>query len=94
MRLRAGPAGRALLVLSVLALSGAPGGKGVAQSVGGLEGRVVTSDGSVVVDATVRVMALGRRVAVDDSGFFSFQNLPSGSYLVEAVSPRSGQAVE
>jgi iron complex outermembrane receptor protein len=94
MRLRTEKGGQALLTLSILVFSVAPGERGVAQSTGGLQGRVVTADGTVVDDATVRVMALGRRLAVDDSGDFSFQNLPSGSYLVEAVSPRFGQAVE
>ena len=39
-------------------------------------------------------MALGRRVAVNESGVFLFENIPEGSYLIEAVSPRFGQAVE
>jgi iron complex outermembrane receptor protein len=65
-----------------------------AQGTGTLTGRVVTADGSVATDALVRVIALGRRVPVTESGMFLFQDLPAGSYLVEAVSPRSGQAVE
>lgn len=65
-----------------------------AQSLGTLTGRVVTADAEMAADAWVRVMALGRRVAVNESGVFLFEDLPAGSYLVEAVSPRSGQAVE
>lgn len=64
------------------------------QSLGTLTGRVVTADAAMASDAWVRVMALGRRVAVNESGVFLFEDLPAGSYLVEAVSPRSGQAVE
>lgn len=64
------------------------------QTLGALTGRVLTADGSPAEDARVRVMALGRRVAVNESGFFLFEDLPSGSYLVEAVSPRFGQAIE
>jgi iron complex outermembrane receptor protein len=65
-----------------------------AQTLGTLTGRVLTADGSPAEDARVRVMALGRRVAVNESGFFLFEDIPSGSYLVEAVSPRFGQAIE
>lgn len=61
---------------------------------GTLMGRVVTADASAVDDAWVRVMSLGRRVRVNESGFFLLENLPAGSYLVEAESPRSGRAVE
>jgi iron complex outermembrane receptor protein len=63
------------------------------QGTGTLTGRVVTADGSVANDALVRVLALGRRVPVTQSGMFLFQDLPAGSYLVEAESPRSGQSV-
>ena len=84
-----------LLVLSSpwLAILGALSPLG-AQTLGSLTGRVVTADGSPAEDARVRVMALGRRVPVNESGVFLFEEIPSGSYLVEAVSPRFGQAVE
>ena len=65
-----------------------------AQSLGTLTGRVVTADGTPAEDTRVRVMALGRRVAVNESGVFLFEDLPAGSYLLEAVSPRFGQAIE
>ncbi len=65
-----------------------------AQALGTLTGRVLTADGSVAQDARVRIMALGRRVAVNESGLFLFEDVPSGSYLVEAESPRFGHSVE
>ncbi len=65
-----------------------------AQTLATLTGRVLTADGSVADDARVRIMALGRRVAVNESGLFLFEDVPSGSYLVEAESPRFGHSVE
>jgi iron complex outermembrane receptor protein len=88
---------RVLLLLALLSLPldlWRPG-DGVAQETAGtLTGRVVTADASAAEDAWVRVMSLGRRVQVNESGFFLLENLPAGSYLVEAESPRSGRAVE
>lgn len=81
------------ILVFLLFLHGAPGPLH-AQNLGTLTGRVLTADGSPAEDARVRVMALGRRLPVNESGFFLFEAIPSGSYLVEAVSPRFGQAIE
>ncbi len=64
------------------------------QETGSVMGNVVRADGAEAPDATVRIVSLGRRVEVDSAGTFLFQNVPSGSYLVEAQSPRFGHAVE
>ena len=64
------------------------------QELGVLNGRVVTADGSVVWDAEVRVLSLGRRVSVNEAGEFTVDRLPAGSYLVEASSPRFGHSLE
>jgi len=87
------PACPILLALS-LSLTGPVTNSLSGQGLGTLNGRVGTADGSVVQDAQVRLMALGRRVAVNEAGEFSFDGIPAGSYLVEAVSPRFGQALE
>lgn len=83
---------RRLLVLG--ALSVAPLGGLAGQDTGSLAGRVVNADGEPVSDADVRIMELGRRVSVKDSGTFGFDALPPGEYLVEATSLRSGHKVE
>jgi iron complex outermembrane receptor protein len=65
-----------------------------AQEKGSLVGRVVTAGGEPVTDAQVRVVALGIRTAVGESGQFALLDLPPGEHLVQALSPRYGQAVE
>lgn len=67
---------------------------GSAQETASLSGRVVNAGGQPATDAEVRVPALGIRVAVEESGQFILAGLLPGDYLVEAFSPRFGQAVE
>jgi iron complex outermembrane receptor protein len=61
---------------------------------GSLTGKVTTLDGQPVADAQVRLVELNRRTSVDEGGTFRFENVPAGSYLLEAVSRRLGTAVE
>ena len=65
-----------------------------AQATGSLAGRVVAADGTPATDAEVRMQDLSRRATVDETGGFSFRNLPPGSFLVEATSARFGRSVE
>ncbi len=64
------------------------------ETTGSLRGQVVTADGAPVGDAVVRITDLARRQTVNEAGAFLFLSLPSGSFLVEATSPRFGRAVE
>ncbi len=84
--------GSYLLALAVLIASG-PSALW-AQATGALTGRVTAADGTPATDAQVRLQDLGRRVAVGESGQFALLDLPPGSFLVEATSPRFGRAVE
>lgn len=61
---------------------------------GAIEGRVTTSDGGVVEDAEVLVAELRRRTMAGADGTFRFEGLPAGTYLLEAVSARYGNAVD
>jgi iron complex outermembrane receptor protein len=80
-----------LAALGLLLLSAAHVG---AQSTGTLTGRVVAADGTPATDAVVRIQDLSRLTEVGESGQFLFLDLPAGSFLVEATSPRYGRAVE
>jgi iron complex outermembrane receptor protein len=64
------------------------------QSTGTLSGRVLSAGGSPAADARVTLLELKRRAAVADDGAFRFENIPPGTYLLEAQSPRSGYAIE
>jgi iron complex outermembrane receptor protein len=69
-------------------------GQAAAQGTGAVTGRVIAADGTPAADAEVRIQDLVRRVSVGESGQFLFLNLPAGSFLIEATSPRFGRAVE
>jgi iron complex outermembrane receptor protein len=59
-----------------------------------IEGRVTTSDGGVVEDAEILVAELRRRTRAGADGAFRFEGIPAGTYLLEAVSARYGNAVD
>ncbi len=61
---------------------------------GGIAGKVTTLDGQPVADAEVRIIELNRRASVDGEGKFRFENVPAGSYLLEASSRRLGNSVQ
>ena len=65
-----------------------------AQATGAITGRVTAADGAPATDAQVRLQDLARRVTVGESGQFALLDLPPGSFLIEATSPRYGRAVE
>jgi iron complex outermembrane receptor protein len=67
---------------------------GAAQELGNLTGRVINAGGGPATDAEVRILALGLRVEVGESGQFTFPGIPQGEYLVEASSARFGESVE
>jgi iron complex outermembrane receptor protein len=58
-----------------------------------ISGRVVSATGQPVVDAQVDLVELGRRARVDASGSFRFEQVPAGTYLLQAHSPRYGSSV-
>jgi iron complex outermembrane receptor protein len=49
--------------------------------------------GIVAADAVVEIVELRRRLAVDRDGRFRFEGLAGGDYLLQARSPRWGQAI-
>src|SRR5687767_10276088 len=59
-----------------------------------LEGRALTASGTPASGARVTILELKRRTIATDDGSFRFENVPPGNYLIEAVSPRHGSAVE
>jgi len=83
---------RALLLgLSALLLANA---SALAQDTGSIAGRLVTEDGSPVVDATVTLIDRRQQTSVDAEGTFRFDALAPGPYLVHAESARHGTLVE
>ena len=65
-----------------------------AQDTGSIAGRLVTENGSPVVDATVTLIEKRQQTAVDAGGTFLFDGLPAGQYLVQVESARHGTLVE
>lgn len=61
---------------------------------GSIAGRVTTPEGAAIADAQVRLVELRRQAAVSEDGSFRFDNVPAGTYLLEATSSRAGAAVE
>lgn len=75
-----------LLLASCCALPAAWG-----QEAGGsLRGKVSSAGGGEVGDATVDLIGTRRHAAVDEHGGFTFADVPPGTYLVQASSPRNG----
>ena len=65
-----------------------------AQTTGKIEGVVVSVDGEATPDAQVRLLVLGRVTVVDSKGRFTFEDVPPGEVVLQASSPRFGEAVE
>ena len=85
----------ALLLLAMLFCLGIAQLPAQAQSPpGSIAGRVTTPDGAAIPDAQVRLVELRRQTAVSEDGSFRFDNVPAGTYLLEATSSRAGAAVE
>ena len=66
----------------------------VAQETATITGRVVNAGGAPATDAEVSILSLGLRIQVGESGQFTFFAIPVGEYVIEASSPRFGQALE
>jgi len=75
--------GRAVLAL-VVSLVSSPKERLAAQE-GQIQGVVLVGE-TPVDDADVVIPGLGRRIRVDGAGRFSFDQVPAGSYGVEAQS--------
>ena len=82
--------GRAVLAL-VVSLVSSPKERLAAQE-GQIQGVVLVGE-TPVDDADVVIPGLGRRIRVDGAGRFSFDQVPAGSYGVEAQSVRWGRGV-
>lgn len=78
-----------LLALFVLAASAAQA-QTAPPAAGAVAGRIVTTDGTSVAGAEVRIAGLRRRTISGEDGSFRFDGLPPGDYLLEASSPRLG----
>jgi iron complex outermembrane recepter protein len=61
---------------------------------GAITGTLMTTDGTPIADAAVRIVELRRETRVGADGTFRFEGVPAGSYLLEATSPSAGAAVE
>ena len=61
---------------------------------GSIAGKVTTPEGTAIPDAQVRLLELRRQTQVGEDGSFRFDNVPAGTYLLEATSSRAGAAVE
>lgn len=62
-----------------------------AQGAGGaITGKVVSTGGAAVTDATVEVVGTHRRAGTDSAGAFRIDGLAPGSYLLQVDSPRFG----
>ena len=64
-----------------------------AQQSGELRVRVIDSHGQPLADADVRIVGLGRSLHVDAGEPATFEDVPAGTYLVEATSARYGRGV-
>lgn len=60
---------------------------------GALVGSVKTSQGSQAPGTMVQIVDLRRRASADEKGAYRFEDVPAGSYLIQAVSPRYGTSV-
>ncbi len=80
-----------VLVFSLFLLLG---DASLSQETGSISGQLVTEDESPVIDATVTLVELRQKTAVDAEGRFRFDNLPAGQYLLQAESARHGKQVE
>jgi iron complex outermembrane recepter protein len=64
----------------------------VAES-GSIEGRVLSHDGSPAAGTSIVIPDIRRKTTADKEGDFRFDNLPAGTYLLEAVSPQYGSGL-
>src|ERR1700712_5662277 len=61
------------------------GGKG-SPGTGSLSGKITEQDGGPLIGATVYIPDLKLGVVTDTSGYYKFNSLPSGRYLIEVHS--------
>lgn len=60
---------------------------------GTISGKVVSATGEPAVGARLTILELRRRVLAGPDGAFGFPGVPTGTYLLEAESPRFGYSV-
>ena len=65
-----------------------------AQQTGTLSVRVIDTRVQPVAEVDVRIVGLGRVLHVEGGAPATFEDVPAGTYLVEAESPRSGRGIE
>lgn len=82
---------RSVLWLLALGLSLAGRAEGAS---GVLTGRVLSSEGAPATDAEVRLIDLRKSAPAGPDGGFRFEGIAAGEYLIEAVSPSLGGAVD
>jgi iron complex outermembrane receptor protein len=59
-----------------------------------LKGKVLTATGDPAPGVRIKIIELKRQTTSGDDGMFRFDNVPPGSYLLEATSARFGQALQ
>ncbi|MDH3734798.1 MAG: TonB-dependent receptor, partial [Gemmatimonadota bacterium] len=87
-RARVGPVCAALAILCLSA------GPATAQQAGELRVRVVDTQGEPIEEVDVRIVGLGRVSHLESGEEARFENVPAGTYLIEAESLRSGRGIQ
>jgi iron complex outermembrane receptor protein len=82
------------LTILAVALLLAPASPLLAEDTGTIRGLLLAEDQSPVREASITLVELRLRVAVDAEGRFRFDDLPPGQYLLQIESPRHGVHVE
>jgi hypothetical protein len=79
-----------IITMTLLLLPLAPSPSWAQKQSGGIVGSVKSATGVDVGDATVDIIGTRRQVKVDAQGGFLFADVPPGTYLLQATSPRHG----
>lgn len=80
--------------LTAAAVAPAWPGAAAAQENGAIRGQVVTTEALPAAGVDVRIVSLGRLAETGEEGRFHFSDVPAGSHLLEAVTPRGLRGVE
>lgn len=85
---------RSFLWILALGLAFAGRAEGATGATGAITGRVLSVSGAPAADAEIRLIDLRKAVSAGSDGSFRFDGIAAGDYLIEAVSPSSGGAVD